>query len=70
MILRFCASASRTHASARSGVRMSSSIFMTSLFAPPCSGPASAASAPVSAPCMSASVAAITRAANVDAFNS
>ena len=70
MIFFFCANADRTHASARSGVPISSSIFITSVLAPPCSGPASAARAPVTAPCMSASVAAITRAANVDALSS
>ena len=43
---------------------------MTSVFAPPCSGPFSAPMAPVTAECTSVSVAAATRAANVDALNS
>ena len=43
---------------------------MASVLAPPCSGPARAAIAPVTAPWTSASVAAMTRAANVEALSS
>ncbi len=43
---------------------------MTRWFAPPWSGPFSAAMAPVSAPCMSARVLVMTRAAKVLAFSS
>ena len=49
---------------------MSSSIFITSAFAPPCSGPFSAPMAPTIVEWMSVSVAAATRAANVEAFSS
>ncbi|MFN8234061.1 MAG: hypothetical protein U0V56_11550 [Actinomycetota bacterium] len=59
---------SRTYASARSGEPTSSSIFIASSFAPPCSGPFSAAIAPVIAENMSASVDAMIRAVNVEAF--
>src|SRR5213075_374959 len=58
------------HASARSGVSISSSIFIDSSLAPPCSGPFSVATAEVTAAYMSARVDAVTRAANVDALNS
>ena len=49
---------------------ISSSSRITSAFAPPCSGPFSAPMAPTIAEWMSVSVAAATRAANVDAFSS
>ncbi|GIW74175.1 MAG: hypothetical protein KatS3mg103_0697 [Phycisphaerales bacterium] len=44
---------------------ISRSMSMAASLAPPCSGPFNAAMAPVTAPCMSLSVAAITRAVNV-----
>jgi hypothetical protein len=47
---------------------ISSIIFMTASLAPPWSGPLSAAMAAVMAECMSDSVEATTRAANVEAF--
>ena len=47
---------------------MSSMSFQASSFAPPCSGPFSAATAPVIAEWMSESVEAMTRAVNVEAF--
>ena len=43
---------------------------MTSAFAPPCSGPLSVPMPATTAECTSVSVAAATRAANVDAFSS
>ena len=49
---------------------ISSSIFITSAFAPPCSGPFSVPMPATTAECMSVSVAAATRAANVEAFSS
>ena len=55
-------------ASARSTSPISSISFQASSLAPPCSGPFSAAMAPVIAECMSARVEAITRAVNVEAF--
>ena len=51
-----------------SGEPISSAIFMDSSFAPPCSGPFSAAMAPVMALNMSESVDAMILAVNVDAF--
>ena len=49
---------------------MANSSFIVSAFAPPCSGPFNAPIAPTIAECMSDSVEAITRAANVLAFSS
>ena len=49
---------------------MSASIFITAAFAPPWSGPLSAPMPATTAEWMSLSVAAVTRAANVDAFSS
>ena len=68
MIFSWCSSRFRTYDSARSGEPISSSIFMASSLAPPCNGPFSAATAPVMALNMSASVEAMIRAVNVDAF--
>jgi hypothetical protein len=51
-----------------SGFPTSSSIFIAPSFAPPWSGPFSAAIAPVTAENMSASVEAMMRAVNVEAF--
>ena len=48
----------------------SSSILITSALAPPCSGPFSVPMPPTIAEWMSVSVAAATRAANVEAFSS
>ena len=70
MILAFFASASIIHFSARSAVLISSSIFIDSSFAPPCSGPFNVPQALVTAAYMSASVDAVTRAAKVEALNS
>ncbi len=56
--------------STRSRDPISSSMRMTASFAPPWSGPFKVAMAEVIAECMSASVAAVTRAANVEAFSS
>ena len=49
---------------------ISSSIFITSALAPPCSGPLSVPMPATTAECMSVSVAAATRAAKVEAFSS
>ena len=57
-----------TYSAAWAGASTSSSIFIASSFAPPCSGPFSAAMAPVMALNMSASVEAMIRAVNVEAF--
>jgi hypothetical protein len=54
----------------RSSSPISSSIFITFVFAPPCRGPESAAMAAVTAPYTSASVPATTRAVKVEAFSS
>ena len=51
-------------------VPISSSSFMTSLFAPPCNGPLRVPMAATIAEYTSVSVAAATRAANVDALSS
>ena len=55
---------------ARRSAPISSSMRITSAFAPPCSGPFSVPIAATIAEWMSVSVAAATRAANVDAFSS
>ncbi len=70
MIFAFFASASIIHFSARSSVLMSSSIFIDSSLAPPWSGPFSVPQALVTPAYMSARVAAVTRAAKVEALNS
>ncbi len=67
------ASFARTTSSAFStgaSLPMSSSSFITSALAPPCSGPFSAPMPPTTAEWMSDRVAAMTRAANVEAFSS
>ncbi|CPU65700.1 Uncharacterised protein [Mycobacteroides abscessus] len=69
MILRLWASASSSHAAARSAVPISANVAMTASFAPPWSGPLSAPTAPVTAECRSDSVDVMTRAVNVDALN-
>ena len=61
-------SASLTHLSASPAASTSSSIFSTRAGAPPCSGPESAPTAPLSAAATSAPVEAMTRAVNVEAF--
>ena len=58
----------RSQASALSAVLMSTSMSSTGPGAPPCSGPLSAPTAPVTALTMSERVDAITRAAKVEAF--
>ena len=69
MILRFSPSACSSHASARSAVPISSKTCITASFAPPCSGPLSAPTAPVTAEYRSARVEVMTRAVKVDALN-
>ena len=60
------ATASRTHASVRSGVPMASRVSSARLGAPPCSGPESAPSAATTAAPTSAPVDVTTRAVNVE----
>ena len=60
----------RIHVSALAGSLIFSTISITCSLAPPCSGPLRAPMAEVMAECMSDMVAAVTRAANVEALNS
>ena len=64
------ASAFRIHASALAGSLICSTMSMTCSLAPPCSGPFSAPMPDTTAEWMSESVAAVTRAAKVEALNS
>ena len=61
--------ASRTQASALSGVPMASSMSRARLGAPPCSGPDKAPMPPTTAAARSAPVEVMTRLVNVDALN-
>ena len=70
MIFALAASCFFNHSSARSGVLISSSIFIDSSFAPPCNGPFKVPTADVTAAYIPASVDAVTRAAKVEALNS
>ena len=69
MMRALSASAFRIQASARAGILICSTISMTCSLAPPCSGPLRAPMAAVTAEYRSESVAAVTRAAKVEAFN-
>ena len=64
------ARAFRIHASALAGSLIFSTMSMTCSLAPPCSGPLSAPMPDTTAECTSDRVAAVTRAAKVEALNS
>ena len=70
MMRALSAMALRIHASALAGSLILSTMSITCSLAPPCSGPFSAPMAEVMAECMSDMVAAVTRAAKVEALNS
>ena len=70
MMRALSASAFRIHASALAGSLIFSTMSMTCSFAPPCSGPLSAPMPETTAECRSDRVAAVTRAAKVEALNS